>query len=45
MIKQEKTSLKSQHKKQLRERRLKNLANQLKSNNIKRKNTFAIWKI
>ena len=37
MNKKEKTSLKSQHKRQLRERRLKNLATQLKLNIIKRK--------
>ena len=37
MNKKEKTSLKSLHKKQLRERRLNDLATRLKSNILKRK--------
>ena len=37
MIKQEKTSLKSQHKKKLKEKRFKNLAAQLRLNILKRK--------
>ena len=44
MNKKEKTLLKSQHKKQLRERRLKKLATQLKSNIIKRKKSALVNK-
>ena len=40
MNKKEKTSFKSEHKKRLKERRLKSLANQLKSNILKRKKSM-----
>ena len=41
MNKKEKTSLKSQHKKEIRERRLNNLATRLKSNILKRKKSMS----
>ena len=40
MNKKEKTSLKSQHKKEIREKRLDNLATRLKSNILKRKKSM-----
>ena len=40
MIKQKKISLKSLHKKKLREKRLKDLEKKLKSNILKRKKTY-----
>jgi len=40
MNKKEKTLLKSQHKKEIRERRLNNLATRLKSNILKRKKSM-----
>ena len=44
MKKKEKTSFKSQHKKKLRERRLKNLSDQLKTNILKRKKSMLVNK-
>ena len=40
MNKKEKTSLKSQHKNEIREKRLDNLATRLKSNILKRKKSM-----
>jgi len=44
MNKKEKTSVKYQHKKKIRERRLNNLANRLKSNILKRKRSMLVNK-